>query len=182
MVGAFALRWLLPLAALAGAVPASAEVTGQNQNGFATGGTISIAAAPDRVWEALVKPARWWNQEHSWSGNAENLSLDARAGGCFCEALPSGGSVEHMRVIYADRGKQLRMSGALGPLQGEGLGATLSVKLEAAGKGTKLSWSYKVGGYTDLPLAQIAPAVDGVVSEQFQRLGALLEKGSPRVR
>jgi hypothetical protein len=127
----------------------------------------------------MVKPARWWNSQHSWSGNAANLTLDPRAGGCFCEALPSGGSVEHMRMIYADRGKLLRMTGALGPLQGEGLAATLTVKLERVGGATKLTWSYKVGGYTDLPLAQIAPAVDGVVSEQFHRLASMIETGKP---
>jgi uncharacterized protein YndB with AHSA1/START domain len=164
---------------LACTAPAVAEVTGQNQSGFATAGTVTIAASPGRAWDALVKPGRWWNPAHSWSGKAANLTLDPRAGGCFCEVLPSGGSVEHMRVIYADPGKQLRMTGALGPLQGEGLAATLTVKLEAAGEGTKLSWSYKVGGYTDLPLTQIAPAVDGVVSEQFQRLASLVERGSP---
>ena len=157
-------------------------MTGRNQSGFTTAGTVTIAAAPERVWDALVRPAAWWNSEHSWSGNAANLTLDPRAGGCFCEALPGGGSVEHMRVIYADRGKQLRMSGALGPLQDEGLVATLTVRLEAEGGATRLAWSYKVGGYTDLPWAQIAPAVDGVVSEQFGRLAAVVEKGAPTVR
>jgi len=157
---------------------APAEVTGRNETGFATAGTVTIAATPTRVWAALVKPGRWWNAEHSWSGDAANLSLQPRAGGCFCEALPGGGSVEHMQVIYADPGRQLRMTGALGPLQSEGLAATLSVQLEAAGKGTKLTWSYKVGGYTALPLAQIAPAVDGVVAEQFGRLATFVETGS----
>jgi uncharacterized protein YndB with AHSA1/START domain len=170
------MRPALAIILLACAAPAPAEVTGQNQSGFATAGTVTIDATPERVWDALVKPAGWWNSEHSWSGQAANLTLDPRAGGCFCEALPGGGSVEHMRVIYADRGKQLRMRGALGPLQGEGLAATLTVKLEAQGGATRLVWSYKVGGYSDFPWTQIAPVVDGVVSEQFQRLEALLEK------
>ncbi|MGZ3246961.1 MAG: SRPBCC family protein [Croceibacterium sp.] len=168
--------------ALACAAPASADVTGQSANGFATAGTVTIAAAPDRVWAGLVQPGRWWDSEHSWSGNAANLTLDPRAGGCFCEALADGGSVEHMRVIYADPARQLRLSGALGPLQGEALAATLSIKLEKAGEGTRLSWSYKVGGYTDLPIAQIAPAVDGVVSAQFVRLRHLVETGAPQAK
>jgi uncharacterized protein YndB with AHSA1/START domain len=176
------MRGILPLALLVCTAPAAAEVTGQNQSGFATAGSVTIAAPPERVWDALVKPSRWWNPEHSWSGKAVNLTLDPRAGGCFCEALPGGGSVEHMRVIYADRGKQLRMTGALGPLQGEGLGATLTIKLETAGAKTRVAWSYKVGGYTDLPLAQIAPAVDGVVAEQFQRLAGLVDRGDPTAR
>jgi uncharacterized protein YndB with AHSA1/START domain len=173
------MHWAVGLAALAGAVPAFPEVTGQNQEGFATAGSVTIAASPDRVWDEMVKPAHWWNAEHSWSGNAANLTLDPRAGGCFCEALPSGGSVEHMRVIYADRGRLLRMTGALGPLQGEGLAATLTVKLQPVAAATRFTWTYKVGGYTDLALAQIAPAVDGVVSEQFHRLASFVENGKP---
>ena len=110
------------------------------------------------------------------------LTLEPRAGGCFCEALPDGGTVEHMRVIYADPDRQLRLSGALGPLQGEALAATLTIKLEKAGEGTRLTWSYKAGGYTDLSLAQIAPAVDGVVSGQFARLVRFVEKGAPGAR
>jgi uncharacterized protein YndB with AHSA1/START domain len=176
------MRRLLPLLAVLAAPPAAGEVTGQSPSGFATAGTVTIAARPERVWATLVQPGRWWNAEHSWSGNAANLSLDPRAGGCFCEALPNGGSVEHMRVIYADPGRQLRLSGALGPLQGEGLAATLTVTLESSGGETKLAWSYKVGGYTDLSRVQIAAAVDGVVSEQFGRLARLVAAGAPQAR
>lgn len=168
--------------AIACATPAAAEVTGQSTSGFATAGTVTVVAAPERVWAALVQPGRWWDSEHSWSGNAANLTLEPRAGGCFCEALPDGGTVEHMRVIYADPDRQLRLSGALGPLQGEALAATLTIKLEKAGEGTRLTWSYKAGGYTDLSLAQIAPAVDGVVSGQFARLVRFVEKGAPGAR
>lgn len=176
------MRRLLVLASLAMAAPAGAKVTGQTAAGFATAGSVEIAALPKTVWSALVHPAGWWNAQHSWSGNAANLSLSPRAGGCFCETLPNGGSVEHMRVIYADPGHLLRMRGALGPLQGEGLSATLTVTLEPSAQGTKLAWSYKVGGYTDLPLAQIVPAVDGVVTEQFEGLRALLDKGGAEPR
>jgi uncharacterized protein YndB with AHSA1/START domain len=177
-------RRILPFAAfaVACAAPAGAEVTGQNASGFATAGTVAIAAPPDRVWAALVQPGRWWNPQHSWSGDAANLTLEPVAGGCFCETLANGGSVEHMRVIYADPARQLRLSGALGPLQGEGLAATLTVTLEKAGARTTLAWTYKAGGYTGLPLAQIAPAVDGVVSEQFARLGSLVETGTAQAR
>src|SRR5687768_18231554 len=57
------------------------------------------------VWAALLRPAGWWNGEHTYSGNPANLSLDPVAGGCFCEAVPGAGGgpagqVEHMRVIY----------------------------------------------------------------------------------
>ena len=52
--------------------------------------------------------------------DAKNLSIDARPGGCFCEKLPNGGGVEHARVVYVAPREVLRLSGALGPLQGVG--------------------------------------------------------------
>lgn len=172
------MRWIFPFAALACATPAAAEVTSQSDVGFATIGGITVAATPGEAWAALTEPKLWWSPEHSWSGDAVNLSLDPRAGRCFCEALAGGGSAEHMRVIYAVPGQQLRMAGGLGPLQSEALAATLSVTLESQAGGAKIDWTYKVGGYTDLPLEKIAPAVDAVVSEQFHRLAVHLGSGA----
>ncbi len=144
-------------------------------NGIATRNVATVAATPAQTWAALVQPGRYWNPEHSWSGNGENMTLDPRAGGCFCEALPkSGGSVEHARVIYSDPGAQLRMSGAFGPLQSEALVGTLTVKLSAVSGGTQIEWSYLVGGYAGFDLVQLAPVVDGVMAEQLMRLAALL--------
>jgi hypothetical protein len=168
------MRWIVPIVAFACAAPAAAGVTSQNESGFATGGSVTVAVTPGEDWAGLIEPKLWWSPEHSWSGDGANLSIEPRAGGCFCEALAEGGSVEHMRVIHVAPGKQLRMAGSLGPLQGEALAATLSVTLEPEGEGTKIAWAYKVGGYTDLPIEQIAPAVDAVVAEQFHRLAAHL--------
>ena len=85
------------------------------------------------------------------------------------------GSVEHMHVVYADpqRGV-LRMVGALGPLQGEGLHGTLTITLKPVEGGTRIEWDYVVGGYMRMKSEQIAPMVDKVLGEQLQRLVALL--------
>jgi hypothetical protein len=171
------MRWIVPLAAFACSVPAAAEVTSRSESGFAIAGRLTAAVTPEQAWAALIEPSLWWDPEHSWSGQGANLSIEPRAGGCFCEALPEVGSVEHMRVIYAAPGKQLRMSGALAPLQGEGLAATLSVTIEQQPEGATLVWTYKVGGHTELPLERIAPAVDAVLSAQFRRLSNHLDGG-----
>ena len=60
----------------------------------------SISAPAAKVWESLKHPERWWPADHTWSGKRENLSLEATAGGCFCERWDSG-SVEHGRVVMA---------------------------------------------------------------------------------
>lgn len=156
--------------------PASAEVTRVAPDGFSVAGSLDLPVSVAEAWEALVVPSAWWSSGHSWSGDASNMSLDPRAGGCFCETLPGGGSVEHMRVIYAAPREQLRMSGALGPLQSESLSGIMTVRLAPAGEGTRLDWIYKVGGSSELPLDTIAPAVDGVVGEQFGRLAGWLAR------
>lgn len=154
------------------AAPAAAEVTIAD-GGFSTMNSVTIAAPPADVWEVLVEPARYWNPEHSWSGDAINFSLDPVAGGCFCEGLPDGGSAEHMRVVMVQPGRMLRLSGALGPLQSEGLAGSLTWQLEAVDGGTRVTQSYVVGGHMRFDRDEIAPAVDGVVRQQLERLAAL---------
>src|ERR1700693_1962429 len=80
--------------------PAAAEGLSAGQNGFEVRKTVRVAAAPDKAYAALLQPSRWWNSEHTFSGSAANLVLDARAGGCWCETLPDGGSVENLHVGY----------------------------------------------------------------------------------
>ena len=89
--------------------------------------------------------------------------------------MPQGGSVEHMRVIYAAPGEMLRMSGALGPLQSEAVVGTLTVELSLApggSGGTEVSWTYVVGGHARLALPEAAGAVDMVLGEQSRRMVA----------
>ena len=164
---------IVAIAAGLGALPAQAEVV-IGEHGFATSNTATVSAPPGEVWAALVQPSRYWNGEHSWSADAANFSLDPVAGGCFCESLDGGGSVEHAHVIMVQPGSTLRLSGALGPLQGEALNGTLTWQLAAAEKGTRIEQSYVVGGhFASFPIETIAPAVDAVVREQLGRLAAL---------
>jgi hypothetical protein len=74
--------------------------------------------------------------------------------------------------LFTDPGKVLRMTGALGPLQSEAMQGTLTVAMEPLkdGAGTKISLSYVVGGYMRYKVADIAPAVDAMLGDQFQRL------------
>lgn len=161
--------------------PAAAEIKSQSDTGFVVGHTAEVLAKPDEVWKRLIVPKEYWNPAHSWSGSVAGFYLDAQAGGCFCELLQDKaadgsskprGSVEHMRVIFVDPGKVLRMSGALGPLQSEAIQGTLTVAMEPLkdGAGTRLSLSYAVGGYMRYKVAEIAPVVDAMLADQFQRL------------
>lgn len=172
---------LLPAILAAFSSPALAEVKTSTEGGFSVYHKAEVEAAPDVVWKRLIAPKLWWSKVHSWSQSVEGFTLDARAGGCFCEAiqekgadgkLKTVGTVEHMRVIYAHPGKVLRMQGALGPLQGEAVLGTLTVAMEAnkEGTGTIISFSYVVGGYMRQKSDAIAAGVDRVIGEQFKTL------------
>jgi hypothetical protein len=119
----------------------------------------------------------WWNSMHTFSGGAHNLSIEDKAMGCFCEKLPGGGSVRHMVVVYADPGKKLVLSGALGPLQSIAATGSMTIQLAPAGGATKLTVGYAVTGYLAAGMNTWAAPVDSVLTEQFTRLKSLIETG-----
>jgi hypothetical protein len=102
-----------------------------------------------------------------------------RADGCFCERLKDGGSVQHLQVIYAAPGQGLRLRGALGPLQTEGVDGTLTWMLKPGEGGTTVTLSYVLGGYVRSGMEQWAPKVDRVLDEQLTVLSSI---GSDRRR
>lgn len=164
--------------------PAQAEVTNTASNGFTIQHQAMVDGSAEDVWKTIIAPSRYWNPDHSWSGNSDNFYLVPQAGGCFCELIrktgadnikSSEGSVQHMRVIYAHKNKVLRLSGALGPLQSEALTGTLTMVMQPQDGKTAVRFSYKVGGYMEFKVDEMAPAVDGVIGEQLARLAALFE-------
>jgi hypothetical protein len=179
------ITWALAVLSLGitGAAPLGAEVASVSESGFIIKHSIVAAADKQAVWKALVAPHRWWNKDHTWSGSADNLYLDAQATGCFCEKLPKPadapadqrmGSVEHMHVVYADpQAGMLRMRGGLGPLQGEAIGGIMTIKLISIEGGTRIDVEYAVGGLIRMKGEQISGPVDKVLGEQFSRLAAL---------
>src|SRR5918911_314155 len=106
---------LLVMLALAAGRASALDVT---PTGFLVRYELNIAAPTAKVYDSLINVGSWWSEKHTYSGDSRNLSIDARAGGCFCEKLPNGGSVQHMEVVQARPGKLLRLYGGLGPLQG----------------------------------------------------------------
>jgi uncharacterized protein YndB with AHSA1/START domain len=158
---------------------ARAEVVDSAAGGFTVKQTLSVAAPAAKAWAALIDPRSWWDKSHTWSGDAANLSLDAKPNGCFCEKLPGGGGVRHMTVVYAEPRKLLRMSGGLGPLQDLAVSGAMTFKLtEAEGK-TTLEMTYKIGGYAPTGLGALATPVDGVLGEQLARWKRKVETGKP---
>lgn len=164
-------------AALVSAGAARAEVTDRSAAGFEVVEATTIAAPAAKVWAAIMRPAGWWDGNHTWSHSAKNLYFDPN--GCFCERLPRG-AVRHMTITYADEGSQLRLFGGLGPLQFTGASGSLVFVLKAAGAATNLTVSYDVGGYAKGGLAEnYAAPVDMVLGQQVARLKKYVETGKP---
>ena len=163
--------------------PAAAAVTDASANGFTVVEVFQTSAPPAKVYGELIQPSHWWSAEHSYSHDAANFTLDARAGGCWCEKLPDGGSVQHMTVVLAMPGKQLRMRGALGPFQALGVDGSLTIVLAPTPDGgTAVRATYALGGYYKDGFATLAAAGDAVLAEQFTRLKSDIETGSPEAK
>jgi uncharacterized protein YndB with AHSA1/START domain len=146
--------------------------------GFLVKLDTNIHAPAAKVYEAFVEQiGLWWNPEHTYSHDAKNLSIDARPGGCFCEKLPNGGGVEHLRVVYVVPRETVRFSGALGPLQASGLAGSMTWKLTGGAENTRVQLSYSVGGFIDGGFEKIAPAVESVLRDQLNRLKLFVETG-----
>jgi uncharacterized protein YndB with AHSA1/START domain len=166
------------VAILAATAGARAEVVEQTANGFSLQEHVTIAAAPDKIYAELIQPAHWWSGSHTFSGDAKNMTLDARAGGCWCETLKGGGSVLHMTVVNVVPGRLLRMRGALGPFQSTGMDGALNIVLTPKGKTTEVAFVYNLGGYVWGGYQALPGSADGVLGLQVYRLKQLIETGS----
>jgi hypothetical protein len=174
---AFALSLIAIVALLAPS--ARADVADSAPNGFTIKITTTVKGSPDDVYRRLLRIGDWWSSDHTFSGDAHNLSIEERPMGCFCEKLPNGGAVRHMEVVYLASGKLLRLSGGLGPLQAMAATGSMTFALSRAEGGTKLEFTYAVGGYSPHGLNALAPIVNQVLTDQITRFKNYAETGNP---
>ena len=170
---------LFSIAILSLAATARAEVVDSQPGGFEVREIVDIDARAAKVWDALGEIGAWWQSAHTYSGDAKNLSLDLKLGGCFCERLPGGGGVQHLQVVYVRPSQVVRLAGGLGPLQGTGADGHMTLALQDSAGHTAFTLTYDVGGYAKGGLAALAGPVDGVLSGQAARLKRYVETGKP---
>jgi uncharacterized protein YndB with AHSA1/START domain len=157
------------LALLVSAAPASAEVVSATSNGFEVRHSVQVVMPTDRTFDAFTRVSEWWNKDHTYSGDSANLSLSATPGGCFCERMPTGGGIEHLRVTYVVPGERIVLTGSLGPLLYEATAGVMDVKVERIAGGSRLILDYKVSGFAGGGAEKLAPAVDQVLGDQIAR-------------
>lgn len=157
-----------------------AEVLDADTHGFTIRISTPVGAERMAVYGAAVNNVgSWWHGDHTISGFAENLYIDARVPGCFCEKLGHGAGIVHMTVTYLSPGIILRLTGGLGPLGLMGVDGNMTWEFDDAEEGTVVTLNYAVGGYYADGLDAIAPAVNGVLEEAMMRLRAFAETGDP---
>ena len=159
------MKYLLALAFLV-ASPAAAEVVSADAHDFDVRHSVRLKGPAASAWSYFVQIGKWWSADHSYSGNASNLSLSPEPGGCFCERVGASGGVEHLQVIVALPPKRLVMTGALGPLLYEGVSGVMDVRFDEADGATNVSIDYRASGFVRGTGPELAKAVDSVLGEQ----------------
>ena len=169
------LTMLVPLAFLQ---VASGEVIDAAPGGFSLVHEVTINAERGEAWQAAVhQVGQWWNSDHTISGDASRMSINARPQGCFCEAIGEHAGVVHLTVTFVNPGVILRLTGGLGPLGLLGVDGNMTWEFFDAEDGTRVRFAYVVGGYRPGGLEELAQPVDFVIGEALQRLKAHVEKG-----
>lgn len=110
----------------------------------------------------------WW--DHSFTENPEKLFIEAKPGGGFYEIFDQeGNGAKHATVIYADRGKMLRMEGPLG-LSGQALTLVCTYTLSSSGNdSTLLKLNVNAAGeFTEETPAIVKQVWEHFLWEQFK--------------
>lgn len=166
---------------LCAADSARAEIIDSSPNGFTLSNQIEVEQGAMAAFRALIDNVdQWWPRDHTRWGEGSRLSIEAKAGGCFCERKGDQKAL-HMSVNLVDPGKLLRMTGGLGPLQGMGLDGVLEFRFATLPSDrTSVTMYYRAGGYTPDDLSELAPIVDRVQALQIGGLAAFLNAATQR--
>jgi hypothetical protein len=156
---------------------ALADVTSKGDTGFSLIITGEVESTPAEAYDQFIQIDEWWLEGHTWYGKAENLSIEPRAGGCFCE-ISGDNQVLHMLVTYVQPGVELKMVGGLGPLQMMGIHGGMSWRFEPIPDGTRIIQTYNVTGYAPGGLTDLADIVDSVQTSQLNALVNKLSSGN----
>ena len=165
-------------AAMVASNQAAADVADAEAGGFTSVNEVTIDATRAEVWRVATREIdQWWSSGHTVSGDAGRLRIDAKPQGCFCEHLGDGAGVVHLTVTMVNPTVVLRLTGGLGPLGLMGVDGNMTWEFSDTEDGTRVRFTYAVGGYRPGGLDEIAGPVDYVINEALRRLQAHIETG-----
>lgn len=153
-----------------------AQVINSSEHGFKLTLVSQVNVNQVTAYQQFIKINQWWSSEHTWFGNAKNLTLAPKVGGCFCE-IDDKKQALHMTITYVVPNNEIRMVGGLGPLQMMGVTGGMSWTFEETDTNkTTITLNYHATGYLDTGLDKMAPFVDRVQRQQLDRLSHLLNQ------
>lgn len=156
----------------------AAEVKDATTSGFTSVNEVVVDTKRSRAWRLATRDIdKWWSSSHTVSGEASRLSITAKPQGCFCESLGKNAGVVHMTVTMVYPEVVLRMTGGLGPLGLMGVQGNMTWEFDDVEDGTRIKFTYAVGGYRPDGLDGMAAPVDGVIREALLRLKAHIDTG-----
>lgn len=171
--------YLIAVTAVAAFQPVAAEVESSNATGFKIASQLVVDATREDAWNAAINDiGKWWNSDHTISGDSGRLHIDAKPQGCFCETLGPDAGVVHMTVTTVFPHSILRLTGGLGPLGLMGVEGNMTWEFDEAEDNTKMTFTYAVGGYHAGGLDVLAGPVDSVIADALKRLQAFIETGN----
>ncbi len=157
---------------------ANGEVIDSAPTGFSLVNEITVTGSRQEAWAAAVhEVGQWWSSDHTITGNAANLSIQAVPQGCFCESIGDHAGVVHLTVTFVNPNVLLRLTGGLGPLGLLGVDGNMTWEFLDADEGTTIRFAYVVGGYRPGGLDELAGPVDAVIGEALNRLKIHIETG-----
>lgn len=162
--------------AVAGPSLAAGEVLNAAPGGFTVQHERLIAADRASTWIAALSVGDWWSDDHTVAGDAARMRIDARPLGCFCEYLGGDDGVVHLTVTSVSSQVMLRMTGGLGPLGLMGVNGSMTWEFFDDVAGTRVRFTYAVGGYYDKGLDTVAVPVDAVIGDALERLQEYVER------
>ena len=101
---------------------------------------IEIAAAPARVWSALMEQTTLWWPKDFYTGPAKGFHIEPRIGGRVYEDWGDGAGVIWYQIFAMNPGVSLDLQGNMAVPFGPAM-TLLHLELEAHGKGTRLKVS-----------------------------------------
>jgi hypothetical protein len=144
----------------------------EKQTAFAFGMQLTLPGNADAIYDSITGDiSGWW--DHKFSENPAKFYIDPRPGGGFYEIFDeSGDGVLHATVIYAQRGKLLRLDGPLG-LSGKAVNMVYTLSFEPAGTDSTIL-SLEVHGS-----GEFEPTIPGLVESVWKHF--LFDRFKPYV-
>jgi len=97
------MKWVFSTTLFLLSAAALADVTSKGDSGFTLVITGEVMTTPVEAYGQFIRIEEWWLEGHTWYGKGENLSIEPKADGCFCEKSGDN-QVQHMLVSYVQPG------------------------------------------------------------------------------